>query len=365
MQIQAPVLKNILKRLSSVKADSVVLDTTLGIASVKDRDLTVVIESAALRAEHEREQQVISVNRARLSAATSRMTGAIKLTPSERSLAVESGKSSASLEVFKGEATRLESGQNPVTLPWSRVLGILSFASVAAEADIAAPFGGVVEFLTKGDNYQAVATDGSGRVALAATPSDLPLESTLHIPLSIIRALHDLSSPEVTLSSTESALIFTAVEGDLRITLQVAKLARTFPPYERILPKAFTFTATLQPAEVKSALDTVKHFVGKEVSGVEDGGAVYLTFSGGTVTVSSLGVGNKAEDTASYTADGLIDDPLAEIESTTYCLRHDFLADFFGAAKEPVLFSANGHKEAVVLSSGPYKVLISSTIFNK
>lgn len=363
MIVPAATLKSVLKRLSAVKSDQFTFDTGTGLVVARDQELEVRVLSRALASPDVRDHQVLNINLRRMSSATSKLSGEVTITPSDRGITLASKRTSFTIEAAPGKVPVAIVPPTPVSLPFASVLGLLKFAAASAETNRASPFGGIVQlksyagFEDDGDvEYEAAGVAGGGHCLAVAKGTGFTVSiPKLHIPLAAVRALQDLDAETFELSETESLLIFRVNEGDTHIAIHASKLAKQFPEYGSFIPKQFKFIASIEPAEMKEALNSVAAMIGQDAR--DDAGAVFLTFKGGTVAVRTVSKTNAAEDSAPYK--GLAE---AGEEEYIYLLKHVHLSSFFGAAKEPVIFSGNGGNEPVVLQAANVKIVLAATI---
>jgi len=347
MNIPSADLKALLKRVSSVKGEMLILDTD-GSVLVSDPDLTVRAYSPKIT-----EGLGVALNSRKFVSVVNRMTGILDIQKTDNTVVIKSSKTRIEMEYTTPKVPKFQVPSTTHTLPLGVVRDLLKYTASAAHANKAASTGGVVQLntISKGlfddeavETLQSFGTDDQ-RCAFSNIAMQGIDPFTYAIPLPAVAALNSFEGETFTLASSPSHFILQ----NSGITVYANKLSKSFPDFKKFIPKTFAFTASLELAELKRVLYTVEPMVNQD-----EANAVFVHFLDGTLNVKTVGKGGVAEDEMQYMAD-----PLAEISDLKLKLSHKFLSDFLNAVTEEVNFSGNSKDTPVVLSSGNRELLLA------
>lgn len=192
------------------------------------------------------------------------------------------------------------------------------------------------------DGMTMVSTDGH-RLAYLDTTSPLEgIERSFRalVPRKamgeIVKLAQEAGADAKVAVAAEENHLFFRFQNRLLIT---RRLTGNFPDYDRVLPKDSQYTATLETAEIKSAIERVAQFAD------ERSGAIRVSFAPGEVKVfSSSSETGESEENVSSTYDG----PVIEIGFNAH-----YLLDFLRVVpEEKVRFELKDQKSAGELRPG-------------
>lgn len=342
MKISSVELKGLIKRLTCVKGEDLIL--TSGGLVARDQDMTVCVASDKFSGVPN-----TSVDFRKFSAVTNRMSGELEITFGQ-SVVVKSGKAKAEMECKTPKPYVFTRPEELIELSLAPVKELLKYTSSAASTNKAdSMFGGFVQFeSTVKDNFdseeilgfESMGTDGHkcAYESVAAPNCGKGAKFNYLIPLPAVAAIQLMDGKTLQFGETPSSYYLTSGA----TTVYANKLSKKFPNYRSFLPKTFKFTAVLDPVELKRVLHTVEPMVQE----AEQYGVVFH-FLDGRLNVKTVGSGGTAEDEMEYEAD-----VLADVCEFTSKFNLKILTDYLGCVSTDITFNANSDKDPVILQSG-------------
>lgn len=191
------------------------------------------------------------------------------------------------------------------------------------------------------ETLTVVATDGF-RLAISTTKQNAGTFS-LTMPKTALDRIKKLEGTELSILETEAGFYF---ETELEI-LTVTRVAGTFPPYERILPKGHVTEIVVEKGAFQDAFKFVRPQADKatpviKFSVTENGTAVFMLAQSADATTVDVAAGmftNTGEDEV----DAKVTGPAA-----TFPLNAAYLADFIERASGPLVVYIGAGPAAIV-----------------
>jgi DNA polymerase III sliding clamp (beta) subunit (PCNA family) len=352
LNIPAATLKSLLKKLSSVRSELVLLDTAAGTLFAADNDIRLWVESPALKDES---GAVLTVNGRRLSSAVSRLSGVLSVTHGKKGLTVASAKTRFDLEVTPGklDPRTAEKGAT-YTLPLAETKALLKAGAIITQKGHAS-YSDIVEL--RGDTVLRVRATNERRLAVI-WGGPYEGEAFQHlIPVSVIGALQEIPGESAVLTVSDALVTFSTTDDqETRVIVSARRSAKQFPDFDGILPKTFAHEVKVDAAAMREALARVAPFIP-----ATDLKTVLVTFPGSEVQVSASNGGVAVDAVPQIDPASTEDDPFAETPAAPYRLHmnHTYLSDFFQAAEGTVTIGLNTHPKPVWMDAGKTSALFT------
>jgi DNA polymerase III sliding clamp (beta) subunit (PCNA family) len=355
VNISAADLKALLKKISVVRTDMVVLDLEKGTLYAHSDDLRILVSHPALVAGV---SGVIQFNGRKLASAISRLSGILTLTPSKTGLKVVAAKTNFELEAapVKGYNAAMLKSKKQYTLVLADLKQLLKAAVVVTQKG-AAEYANIVQ-LQGGPVMVARATNNLRMVTFFGNVYEgEPFAQT--VPVAAVSAIQELSGDTVLMGVTDATLDFIETSGDTKVHVSARLQDKQLPNFAAITPKAFTSSLKVDAATLREGLRRISPFIP-----ADDQKRVDVSFPGDEIKLSAVSGGTATdlvplhEPTALPEAD---EDPFAEPQARAEKLivNHAYLSDFFDAADGVVTIGMNGGKNPVFLESTHMQALIS------
>jgi DNA polymerase III sliding clamp (beta) subunit (PCNA family) len=168
------------------------------------------------------------------------------------------------------------------------------------------------------------------------------------IPVSLISVLKNFDSKNINISKDEQNLYFQSDD----VCLVARRLAKSFPEYDKIVPKTFQFRVKFKVEELRGALRRLAPLLEPENQ------KICLTFTGESAIISLNNSMGSGEDVIGY--EFLEPDPLFDDLNFVVTVNHSFMQDFTEAVSGELVFAANGENDPIVLESGNKKLLMAA-----
>lgn len=340
MNIQLNLLKPLLKKLSAVKADIVVLDTKEGVLSAKENNLAVYVVDEVLK---DKSGDVFFFPAKKFLSSVNRMSGILTVHKTDKAYSLVSNKTRVELETSKYPWRFDAPTSYKVNLKTSMVQNIVHYAQIATDPkQQAMTFSGLISLVgTKdfmGSTVEAIATDGM-RVACIQEESDVESFSML-LSSGLVSVLSNLDGETTEFLDTDH---YTAVRSGNFIAI-ANKFTSNFPKAKSLFPAEAQFHVSVQAAEFYAALGRIQPMVDEDTKCIE------LDF-GDVITLRTVGAGGSAKDEINHTGN--------RMGSYKANFDHKSLADFFSVAEGIVdVFHTDG-KNFIVFKNDNKRYLMS------
>jgi DNA polymerase III sliding clamp (beta) subunit (PCNA family) len=348
MNIPAPVLKALLKKLSGAKGDTIVLDTKNGVLFSKDNGLEIYVVDDQLKDES---GDVFFFPAKKFTPSVSKMSGTVTIQKTDKDgYLVQSNKTKIVLEKgYQAWSFKLPTDY-PISIDTKKLQKVVSFVQIAADPkQQAMTFAGLISLAGKqeedflaGSYLEAVATDGK-RISIATENADVD-DFNLLLPATLAAVFPLLTGETTEFFDNDNG---TFIKSD-NLYAFGNKFTAKFPDAKKLLPESSDFGVVLYAADLKDALDRIQPMLD------EDTRAVELSF-GDKLRLRTVGKGGSGQD---------------EVESITQLpghkpvpyaaiFDHKFLTDFLSVVMEKISIENTTGKDFAVFSHYGKKYLLS------
>lgn len=352
MKIQAADLKALLRKVSSSKAETLVLDAKRGLLIVSDPEITIFAADPKLI-----DGWVGATSLRKFSSVVNRMSGEIDLTFTDKFL-LQSAKARIELESMAYTLPVFPKPEEHIDLPLTEFKDLISYAASAAEVNKASMFGGVIQIISRTEGIESLAptpyevrgTDG-GKMAWAKSKDAAPAAFDMLLPLPAIAPIQSLTGEKIKIGRTPSVYIF---EQDKSVVIYAKRLTRTYPDLMKNMPKSFKFEATISAPELRNALRVIEPMLNQNCKN-----AVSVHFVDTTLCLKTVGA--KAEDSIQY--EQISPDPMLSAPTDLKInLQHDWLFRFVNQIEGDFRLHANSPKEPVLVRSGDKSMFFAAMV---
>lgn len=357
MNISAAELKALLKKLSVVRTDMIVLDTQKGTLYAHSDELRILVSHPALV--DDKLAAVLQFNGRKLASAISRLSGILTIVAHAKGgLKVTAAKTAFELESqpVKEYNITLKSAKKQYPLVLADLKHLLKSAAVITQkgaaqyADIVELEGGAILIARATNNLRMVTFFGGAY-------ESAPFKQT--VPVSVISAVQELSGETVEMGVSEATLDFIETSGDTKVHVSARLQDKSLPNFAAATPKEFKTRVQVDAATLREGLRRISPFIP-----ADDQKRVDVSFPGDEIKLSAVSGGKATDLVPLYEPtplEGEDDDPFADAPARAekLIINHAYLSDFFDAAEGVVEIGMNGGQSPVFLSSSRMQAIVS------
>ena len=348
MNIPASDLKTTLKKLSPVRTETYQVSDGL---SAQDSDIYVFAGGPLA------DPNPYSINGKKLTQVVNRMSGQIEISRQDRVLTLKSARAKVELEIQPIKPPKVpESPKMLIPFDLSLFKTAMAKATNWASTNKSAQFGGVVQVRTvpstkiednTSPGYAVVGTDGN---SLSVVEVGYPLldEYSWLINLEAAAVVQLMDSAPFGIGATDNHL---KIQSGSTV-VYASRPNKNFPDYPKFVPTQFDFTIQVKSADFVSALRTIEPLIEEET----DGGGISIQIRDGVVQLSSLGTGNRSEDSVEY--EQVYPDPVFDPKEFSLKMKASYLSSFFSKAGEISTVSFLGPNKPVKFQSGDITTIV-------
>lgn len=349
MNIELSKLKQLLKKLSCVKAETIILDTHNGVLCAREGNLSVYVINEILK-DPSIIDQVYFFPAKKFLPSVNRMSGTLTIRKTDNYYSLVSNKTRIELDIFEQPWQFDLHLTTDTAIKTSALQNIVQYVQIASDPkQDAMSFAGLIslkghEDFIDGSRVQAVATDGKRMAVIEeeATSSNLDVL----MPTSLVSIIGQLDG-ELTYIQDSANYVLIHSNGLVAVA---NKFNGKFPDAVSFFPEIYDFKVTVKPQEFLEALGRIQPMVN------EDTRTMGIEYKNGAIVMSTAGSGGTGKDEVPYNG------PDREYKGM---FDHKFLADFFSTIKdsnEEVTICHKTDKQFLVFQHGEKQYLIANMV---
>ena len=352
MNIELSKLKGLLKKLSCVKAETIILDTHNGVLCAREGNLSVYVINEILK-DPTAVDGIHFFPAKKFLPSVNRMSGTLTIRKMDNYYSLVSNKTRIELDIFEQPWKFDLHLTTDTAIKTSALQNIVQFVQIASDPkQDAMSFAGLIslrghEDFIDGSRIEAVATDGKRMAVMSEETTSSNLDVLM--PTSLVSVISQLDG-ELTYIQDSANFVMLHSNGLVAVA---NKFNGNFPNATAYFPEVYDFKVNVNPAEFLEALGRIQPMVN------EDSRSMGIEYKNGSIVMSTAGSGGTGKDEIPYTG---------QEHEYKAMFDHKFLADFFSTIKdsdEPVTICHKKDKQFLVFKHGEKQYLIANMVSTK
>ena len=345
MNIPLQLLKPLVKRLSAVKSEVIILDTAHGVLAAQEQNLAAWIQDDGLKDE---EKVVYFFSTKKFAPLVTHLSGILTVRKTDKSYSLLCNKTRIDLEEAKVPWKYEPEVAANIAINTAVLQELIKFVQIAPDPkQTGMTFSGMVSLRGYDDPLdpyvEAIATD-TKRIASIALPCSVEKPWEALLPCSLLPLISSLTNEKCLLLDSEPAIIIKCGS----FTARANKFTNKFPDAKKFFPLTYDFTATVDAKSFLEALERI------EPVSTEGNRATKLTWANNL----ELRTGDKTVHGKDEVEYQLFKGRGYE-KAFEMVLDGKYLSDFFSRVSGPVTCSFAQGKKYAVFQSGEKKYLVA------